>query len=227
MDGSSQFARRQFLSRTLMLVLGMMLTGLLSLQAGPRMYVSHASLEIAKAEPCTQAAHPDYMGAQVELLVSGDMMRRALLAMQLYHPDLKQHEVTIHGGRSKIIPSVVLVDVSCEDAKYAEVFLGSLLTEFLAWHKQYHEKAFGSAINDVILETVAAEKRVKSLDDDVKVGRALGHSPAQMEVPEAKLALGRESEETLKKKLFALNEDFKKLPPDAVVKQPATPAESQ
>lgn len=104
-----------------------------------------------------QAWRADFYGTITETLESGAMKRHALERIRALHPDLKDKEVEIHAVKIKD-STMFRVQALSEDRKYAQIFLDSLLDEFIAFRQSVREQSGGKDLQKLSKETAAAQK---------------------------------------------------------------------
>jgi hypothetical protein len=102
----------------------------------------------------------DFYGTQIEILEGGDLKRRALERVRGLHPELKEVEVDIRVTQTRG-SGILKVAAIGEEQKYTRVYLDALLDEYMAFRQEMVEKSVGTAMNKVIEEVLAREKRVK------------------------------------------------------------------
>lgn len=128
-------------------------TSLAKLVAGGRM--------VAQGDLNWQETMQDFYGTIIETLESADLKKRALTRVQALHPELKDAEVEIKVSQTRGSAIFNVFAIGAEQ-KYTEVFLESLLDEFVAFRQQIREQGLERALN-TFTETVV--KKSKELQE--------------------------------------------------------------
>lgn len=128
-------------------------TSLAKLVAGGRM--------VAQGDLNWQETMQDFYGTIIETLESADLKKRALTRVQALHPDMKDSEVEIKVTQTRGSAIFNVFAIGAEQ-KYTQIFLESLLDEFVAFRQQIREQGLERALN-TFTETVV--KKSKELEE--------------------------------------------------------------
>jgi len=128
-------------------------TSLAKLVAGGRM--------VAQGDLNWQETMQDFYGTIIETLESADLKSRTLTRVQALHPELKDAEVEIKVSQTRGSAIFNVFAIGAEQ-KYTQIFLESLLDEFVAFRQQIREQGLERALN-TFTETVV--KKSKELEE--------------------------------------------------------------
>jgi len=128
-------------------------TSLAKLVAGGRM--------VAQGDLNWQETMQDFYGTIIETLESADLKKRTLTRVQALHPEMKDSEVEIKVTQTRGSAIFNVFAIGAEQ-KYTQIFLESLLDEFVSFRQQIREQGLERALN-TFTETVV--KKSKELQD--------------------------------------------------------------
>jgi len=105
----------------------------------------------------------DFYGTQMEILLGGELRRRALERVRGLNPELKEIDVDVRVTQARG-SSILNVAAVGEEKQYTRIFLEAILDEYIAFRKEMIEKSLGSTMNKVIEEVLSREKKVKETE---------------------------------------------------------------
>ncbi|TDU72842.1 capsular exopolysaccharide synthesis family protein [Prosthecobacter fusiformis] len=134
-------------------------TSLAKLVAGGRM--------VAQGDLNWQETMQDFYGTIIETLESADLKKRALTRIQALHPEMKDSEVEIRVSQTRG-SAIFNVFAIGPEQKYTQIFLESLLEEFVNFRQQIREQGLERALNTftetVVIKSKELEERGAKLE---------------------------------------------------------------
>jgi succinoglycan biosynthesis transport protein ExoP len=99
----------------------------------------------------------DFYGTIIETIESAEMVRKARERVHALHPDLKDSDVDIKVVQTKG-SAIFNILATGSEPKYTQIFLNSLLDEFIAFRQSIREQAQGKVLNTFLQEVVSKQK---------------------------------------------------------------------
>ncbi len=99
----------------------------------------------------------DFYGTIIETIESAEMKRRALERVRALHPELKEYEVEIRVSQTKGSTIFNILATGAEP-KYTNIYLDSLLDEFIAFRQNIGEQSRGKTFQQLLQEVVSKQK---------------------------------------------------------------------
>jgi beta-lactamase regulating signal transducer with metallopeptidase domain len=99
----------------------------------------------------------DFYGTIIETIESTEMQRKARERVHSLHPALKDHEVEIRIAQTKG-SAIFNILATGDDPKYTQIFLNSLLDEFIAFRAAIREQSQGKVLSTFLREVVIKQK---------------------------------------------------------------------
>lgn len=137
-------------------------TSLAKLVAGGRM--------VAQGDLNWQETMQDFYGTIIETLESADLKKRALARVQALHPEMKGSEVDIKVSQTRG-SAIFNVFAIGPEQKYTQIFLESLLDEFVAFRQQIREQGLERALNTFTETVVKKSKELQEIGEKLEAFR--------------------------------------------------------
>ncbi|MFV1995530.1 MAG: GumC family protein, partial [Verrucomicrobiales bacterium] len=109
----------------------------------------------------------DFFGTQMELMQSGEVRRRALERIEATHPDLELVPVELEVTRTRN-SSVVNLQAVGGEPDYTQVYLDSVLDEFINFRREMKEQMTDSTLNQITEELLRLEREMKGGEAELK-----------------------------------------------------------
>lgn len=134
-------------------------TSLAKLVAGGRM--------VAQGDLNWQETMQDFYGTIIETLESADLKKRALARIQALHPEMRGAEVEIKVSQTRGSAIFNVFAIGAEQ-KYTQIFLESLLDEFVAFRQQIREQGLERALNTFTETVVKKSKELQEIGEKLE-----------------------------------------------------------
>lgn len=134
-------------------------TSLAKLVAGGRM--------VAQGDLNWQETMQDFYGTIIETLESADLKKRALARVQALHPEMRGAEVEIKVSQTRGSAIFNVFAIGAEQ-KYTQIFLESLLDEFVAFRQQIREQGLERALNTFTETVVKKSKELQEIGEKLE-----------------------------------------------------------
>ena len=102
----------------------------------------------------------DFYGTIIETLESTEMRKRAMERVKTLHPGLKTEEATVQVVQTKG-SAIFKVQCTSGEPKFAQIFLNSMLDEFIAFRMVIREQAQGKVLSTFLQEVVNKQKAME------------------------------------------------------------------
>lgn len=102
----------------------------------------------------------DFYGTIIETLESTEMRKRAMERVKALYPGLKTDEVTVQVVQTKG-SAIFKVQCTSGEPKFAQIFLNSMLDEFIAFRQTIREQAQGKVLSTFLQEVVNKQKAME------------------------------------------------------------------
>lgn len=109
----------------------------------------------------------DFFGTQMELMQSGEVRRRALERLEATHPDVEPVPVDLEVTQTRDSTVINLQAVGSEP-EYTQIYLDSLLDEFLHFRREMKEQQTETTLNQITEELLRLERELKAKDSALK-----------------------------------------------------------
>jgi capsular polysaccharide biosynthesis protein len=106
----------------------------------------------------------DFYGTIIETIESAEMIRKARERVHALHPDLKDSDVEIRVAQTKG-SAIFNILATGSEPKYTQIFLNSLLDEFIAFRQSIREQAQGKVLSTFLQEVVNKQKVMEEKSD--------------------------------------------------------------
>ncbi|MCE2839542.1 MAG: polysaccharide biosynthesis tyrosine autokinase [Cyanobium sp. 49614_E6] len=100
----------------------------------------------------------------METIESAEMIRKARERVHALHPDLKDSDVDIRVAQTKG-SAIFNILATGSEPKYTQIFLNSLLDEFIAFRQSIREQAQGKVLSTFLQEVVNKQKVMEEKSD--------------------------------------------------------------
>jgi hypothetical protein len=122
--------------------------------AGQKSGVDRFLIHISSAE---------FYGTEMEIIMSGELRRRALERVRSLHPELKEINVRVRVFQTKG-SSILNVMATGEEAKYTRIYLDALLDEYIAFGNELIDRSIGASTQRIINEKLSYERQSKEAE---------------------------------------------------------------
>ena len=134
----------------------------LTITGKPQIFRSLAKLVaggrmVANGDLQWQEQLQDFYGTIIETIESAEMIRKARERVHALHPDLKDSDVEIRVAQTKG-SAIFNILATGSEPKYTQIFLNSLLDEFIAFRQSIREQAQGKVLSTFLQEVVNKQK---------------------------------------------------------------------
>ncbi|MFM2168739.1 MAG: hypothetical protein RIS79_3110 [Verrucomicrobiota bacterium] len=141
----------------------------LTITGKPQIFRSLAKLVaggrmIANGDMQWQEQLQDFYGTIIETIESAEMIRKARERVHALHPDLKDSDVDIRVAQTKG-SAIFNILATGSEPKHTQIFLNSLLDEFVAFRHSIREQAQGKVLNTFLQEVVQKQKIMEEKSD--------------------------------------------------------------
>ena len=141
----------------------------LTITGKPQIFRSLAKLVaggrmVANGDLQWQEQLQDFYGTIIETIESAEMIRKARERVHALHPDLKDSDVEIRVAQTKG-SAIFNILATGSEPKYTQIFLNSLLDEFIAFRQSIREQAQGKVLSTFLQEVVNKQKVMEEKSD--------------------------------------------------------------
>lgn len=141
----------------------------LTITGKPQIFRSLAKLVaggrmVANGDLQWQEQLQDFYGTIIETIESAEMIRKARERVHALHPDLKDSDVDIRVAQTKG-SAIFNILATGSEPKYTQIFLNSLLDEFIAFRQSIREQAQGKVLSTFLQEVVNKQKVMEEKTD--------------------------------------------------------------
>lgn len=141
----------------------------LTITGKPQIFRSLAKLVaggrmVANGDLQWQEQLQDFYGTIIETIESAEMVRKARERVHALHPDLKDSDVEIRVAQTKG-SAIFNILATGSEPKYTQIFLNSLLDEFIAFRQSIREQAQGKVLSTFLQEVVNKQKVMDEKSD--------------------------------------------------------------
>jgi succinoglycan biosynthesis transport protein ExoP len=141
----------------------------LTITGKPQIFRSLAKLVaggrmVANGDLQWQEQLQDFYGTIIETIESAEMIRKARERVHALHPDLKDSDVDIRVAQTKG-SAIFNILATGSEPKYTQIFLNSLLDEFIAFRQSIREQAQGKVLSTFLQEVVNKQKVMEEKSD--------------------------------------------------------------
>jgi len=141
----------------------------LTITGKPQIFRSLAKLVaggrmVANGDLQWQEQLSDFYGTIIETIESAEMIRKARERVHALHPDLKDSDVEIRVAQTKG-SAIFNILATGSEPKYTQIFLNSLLDEFIAFRQSIREQAQGKVLSTFLQEVVNKQKVMEEKSD--------------------------------------------------------------
>jgi capsular exopolysaccharide synthesis family protein len=135
-----------------------------SFQSQGRMMVS-GQIRLPEGAAYSEEA-VNFFGTQIELMQSGEVVKRAYARVQALHPELPQEKVKLQVGQ---LPraSIFLLAATGASEKYPQAFLDALMQEYINIKKEMRSEKSENTTTAIADELVRLEKELQSQEDEL------------------------------------------------------------
>lgn len=121
---------------------------------------------VANGDTRWQEQNQDFYGTIIETIESAEMQRKARERVNALHPDLKKsaQDVEIRVAQTKG-SAIFNILATGDDPKYTQIFLNSILDEFIAFRQSIREQSQGKVLSTFLQEVVNKQKVMEEKTD--------------------------------------------------------------
>ncbi len=109
----------------------------------------------------------DFYGTIIETIESAEMKRKASERVRALNPELKESDVQIRVAQTKGT-GIINILATGSGPKYTQIFLNSLLDEFIAFRQAIREQAQGRVLSTFLQEVVNKQKAMEEARDEME-----------------------------------------------------------